>query len=80
MSFVSSYLTSNRIGVLPEEVFTTSTSLLYLYVRDQSGWVFILCWLKKRAFRVDVQLSLFYTRKRKVEKEQEKVSKHEHRK
>ena len=32
MSFVSSYLTFNRIGVLPEEVFTTSTSLLYLYV------------------------------------------------
>lgn len=32
MSFVSSYLTSNRIGVLPEGVFTTSTSLLYLYV------------------------------------------------
>ena len=32
MSFVSSYLTSNRIGVLPGEVFTTSTSLLYLYV------------------------------------------------
>ena len=32
MSFVSSYLTFNGIGVLPEEVFTTSTSLLYLYV------------------------------------------------
>ena len=32
MSFVSSYLAANRIGVLPEGVFTTSTSLMHLYV------------------------------------------------